>query len=87
MTNISICTEVVRFTSEAEVWACDWGPAGVVYLGTKRSTMEVRDTRDTRVPPASLQFTGSERRPVIGLLVVAAAPGLGLPGSCQPAAR
>jgi hypothetical protein len=79
VTNISTCTAVARFTSEAEVWACDWGPAGRVYLGTKRSTVEVRDTREPAAPPTVLQFAGSERRPVIGLRAVAAAPGLGLP--------
>ncbi len=36
MTNISTCTEVVHFTSKAEVLAGDWGPAGQVYLCTKR---------------------------------------------------
>ena len=45
ITNISSCTEVARFASDNEVWACDWGPGGQVYLGTKRSTLEVRDTR------------------------------------------
>jgi len=79
ITNVSTCTEVARFTSESEVWACDWGLAGRVYLGTKRSTVEVRETRAPGSEAQVLKFDGSERRPVIGLRHVAPAPDQGLP--------
>ena len=42
ITNLSSCMEVAKFTSESELWACAWGPNGAIYLGTKRSQVEVR---------------------------------------------
>lgn len=79
ITNISSCTEVAKFSSESEVWACDWGQGTLLYLGTKRSTLEVRDTLDTTADPLVLQFPDSERRPIIGLRSVSASPEAGLP--------
>ena len=46
ITNLSSCMEVAKFTSESELWACAWGPGGAVYLGTKRSQVEVRNIMD-----------------------------------------
>ena len=49
ITNLSSCMEVAKFTSESELWACAWGPGGAVYLGTKRSQVEVRNIIDQSI--------------------------------------
>jgi len=79
ITNLSSCMEVAKFTSESELWACAWGQSGAVYLGTKRSQVELRDTREPLAEPTVISFQGSERRPIIGLCFVPASPENGLP--------
>jgi len=81
ITNISSCSEVVRFTCDSEVWAADWargGPGTQLYLGTKRSQVLVHDTRDPQGEPVVLTFPGTERRPIISLVSVPACPAAGL---------
>jgi len=78
ITNLSSCMEVAKFTSESELWACAWGPGGAVYLGTKRSQVEVRSTREHMAEPTVISFQGTERRPIIGLRSVPASPENGL---------
>jgi len=78
ITNLSSCMEVAKFTSESELWACAWGPGGAVYLGTKRSQVEVRSMREHLAEPTVISFQGTERRPIIGLRSVPASPENGL---------
>jgi len=82
VTNMVSCSEVVKFTTESEVWACDWAaapPHSQLYLGTKRSQILVHDTLQPLAEPVSLSFPGSERRPVVGVTSVSPAPSHGLP--------
>eukprot|EP00092_Neocalanus_flemingeri_P015682 GFUD01016976.1.p1 GENE.GFUD01016976.1~~GFUD01016976.1.p1 ORF type:complete len:694 (+),score=255.48 GFUD01016976.1:36-2117(+) len=82
ITNISSCSEVVKFSCDSEVWAGDWargGPGTQLYLGTKRSQVLVHDTRDPQGDPTVLTFPGTERRPIISLISVPACPAAGLP--------
>jgi len=79
ITNLSSCMEVAKFTSESELWACAWGPTGAIYLGTKRSQVEVRNMREHMAEPTVIPFQGTERRPIIGLRSVPPSPGNGLP--------
>ena len=83
VTNMVSCSEVVRWTTEAEVWACAWaGPhaPSQVYLGTKRSQVLVHSTTaPPGTPPLTLTFPGAERRPVVGVASVSPAPSHGLP--------
>lgn len=50
----------------------------MVYLGTKRSQILVHDTVSPDQEPVTLTFPGTERRPIIGLLAVAANVSAGL---------
>jgi len=79
ITNMSTCQEVTRFTTDSEVWAAEWSHtnANVVFLGTKRSQILIYDTRDPSAAPTILTFPGTERRPIISLKFVPAAPALG----------
>ena len=82
ITNISSCSEVVKFSCDSEVWAGDWargGGAGTqLYLGTKRSQVLVHDTRQPQGEPTVLTFPGTERRPIISLVSVPPCPAAGL---------
>lgn len=81
ITNMSTCQEVTRFTTDSEVWAAEWSHsnANIVFLGTKRSQILIYDTRSPGAPPTTLTFPGTERRPIISLKFVPAAPALGFP--------
>ena len=70
-----------RFTTDSEVWACCWSEtnANIVFLGTKRSQVLIYDTRFPAAGPTVLAFPGSERRPIISVKFVPAAPGHGFP--------
>jgi len=81
ITNITSCTEVVKFSCDSEVWACDWargGAGSLLYLGTKRSQVLVYDTREPQGDPIVLAFPGTERRPIISLVSVPPCPAVGL---------
>jgi len=81
ITNITSCSEVVRFNCDSEVWACDWamgGTGSLLYLGTKRSQVLVHDTREPEGEPIVLSFPGTERRPIISLVSVPPCPAAGL---------
>jgi len=82
ITNISSCSEVVKFSCDSEIWAGDWargGGAGTqLYLGTKRSQVLVHDTRHPQGEPTVLTFPGTERRPIISLVSVPPCPAAGL---------
>ena len=70
-----------RFTTDSEVWACCWSEtnANIVFLGTKRSQILIYDTRYPATGPTVLAFPGSERRPIISVKFVPAAPDRGFP--------
>ena len=81
VTNMVSCSEVVRFTVDTEVWACDWAMGGQhshLYLGTKRSQILVHDTLQPTAEPLVISFPGSERRPIISLVSVPSSPASGL---------
>jgi len=81
ITNITSCSEVVKFSCDSEVWACDWargGAGSLLYLGTKRSQVLVFDTREPQGDPIVLTFPGTERRPIISLVSVPPCPAAGL---------
>jgi len=81
ITNITSCSEVVKFVCDSEVWACDWASGGsgtLLYLGTKRSQVLVHDTREPQGDPIVLTFPGTERRPIISLVSVPPSPAAGL---------
>jgi len=81
ITNISSCSEVVRFNCDSEIWAVDWAVGGsgtLLYLGTKRSQILIHDTRSPQEEPILLTFPGTERRPIISLVSVPACSASGL---------
>ena len=85
VTNMQSCSEVVRFTTDCEVWAAAWSEApghNMFYLGTKRSQVLVHDINQPGSEPVVLSFPVVERRPIISLVSVPACPaaGLNMPG-------
>ena len=50
-----------------------------MFLGTKRSQILIYDTRYPATGPTVLAFPGSERRPIISVKFVPAAPDRGFP--------
>jgi len=81
ITNMSTCQEVTRFETDSEVWAAEWSHANpnIVFLGTKRSQILIYNTHSPASPPTTLTFPGAERRPIISLKFVPAAPDRGFP--------
>jgi len=78
LTNISSCGEIQRYMLSAEAWSCCWhlDQPTAFFVGTKRSQILMFDTRDasTSEPRTILEFPVTERRPIIALAYVAAAP-------------
>ena len=74
ITNLSSCSEVVKFNCDSEIWAGDRargdGAGTQLYLGTKMSQVLVHDTRQPQGEATVVTFPGTERGPIISLVSV-----------------